>query len=106
MAKLIVTFDIAWDDDKTYGALYEKLTDAIMEGLPAGNYWADTTSFFLISTAELPSDMAKRVWTAAGLRKSKDKLVVVDMAKQMGAACGHIVDQGLFKLVPFMKKLV
>ncbi|MDP3411225.1 hypothetical protein [Bosea sp. (in: a-proteobacteria)] len=105
MNKLIVTFEIEWTDETTYNSIYEKLNAAIKSGLGAPDWWSETTSFYIVQTKENSSGFAARVWNAAGMRKSRDRLVVLNMNGEGGAAVGLIKDQTIFSLLPVVKNL-
>jgi len=102
---LSVSFEIAWDDDESYRKLYGGLTEAITTNLIPSAYWCETTSFYIVETDEGPGALAARLWNTAGLRKTKDKLLVLDVKDGSGAAVGEFADQALFDLLPRVERL-
>ncbi len=105
MNKLTISFEIEWTDETTYNSIYKKLNEAIQAGLKAPDWWSENTSFYVVQTKENSSSFAVRVWNAAGMRKSKDRLLVINTNGEGGAAIGNFKDQTLFSLLPFVKKL-
>jgi hypothetical protein len=102
---LIVTFEIDWEDDKSYNAIYTALGQAVTHNLNPTDCWCETTSFFIISTSETSKVFAERVWKTAKMREDKDRLVVLNIVAKTGYALGKIEDNDLFTLLPFVKKL-
>jgi len=105
MATLLVSFDIEFDNSDTYNRIYDALNDEIRADLTSDQWWAQTTSFYVVQSEESASVFAARVWNAAKMRKTKDRLLVLDANVKAGAAIGNITDQTLFSLLPFVKKL-
>ena len=106
MATLLISFDVAWEtDDAAYNLIYAALQEAIKEGREMDEWWAQTTSFYVVETPETASAFAVRVWNAAKMRKSKDRLVVLDANVKAGATIGNITDGAIYALLPFVKKL-
>lgn len=99
----VVSFEVDWSDEDAYQRIYNNLQTAIKDGLKAADWWSQTTSFFIVRTGEPSADMAARVWRAAGLRKDKDVLVVMNVTSKAGKAYGAISDQTIFSLVPALK---
>jgi len=77
--KLLVTFDIKWEDAPTYDRIYNALQEAIKRGLSEQQWWAETTSFYVVETNENSVQLITRVTAAAGMRPAKDKIVAINM---------------------------
>lgn len=103
--KLIVSYTVAWDDESSYTRIQKALHEAIVAGVPRSSTWLETTSFYVIETSENSHEFTKRVTAAAKMRPAKDKLLVINMNQQGGAAWGAITDPDIYSLLPFVKKL-
>lgn len=103
--KLLVSFEIHWDDSDTYNRLYKATQEAIKEGLSGSQWWAETTAFYVVDSQENSQQFASRVANSARLRKEKDRLLVINMNAEGGAAWGKFEDHTIFSLLPFVKKL-
>lgn len=103
---LLISFEIEWgDDEAAYNSIWEALNKAVVQNRLPSQWWRETTSFYIVQTSENSAQFAKRVWDAAKMRKSKDRLVVINMNGQGGAAVGNVQDNTIFSLLPVVKKL-
>lgn len=105
MARLIVSFDIEYDDARSYTARYNAFTAAVTRGLPEKLYWAETTSFYVVQSTESALTFARRVATQGLLRPTKDKLLVCDAYYQNGAIFGPVNVPRLRLLIPYIQKI-
>jgi len=100
----VVSFDIKWENDAdAYNKIHAPLQAAIKEDLTGSQWWAETTSFYIVRTTEGSKAMYARLWSAAKMRLGKDKLLVMNFTSKAGKAGGAIADQTLFSLVPSLK---
>lgn len=102
---LTISFDVLWDDDKTYNRLYKALQEAIQSGLNPSDWWSDTTSFYVVQTSENSHQFCNRIVTDAGLREDKDLVLVLNTNGKGGAVWGAVKDATLHTLLTFVKKL-
>jgi hypothetical protein len=104
--KLLVSLEIAWDNSETYDRIYQATNAAIREGLTNEQWWAETTSFYVVEVNENSAQFTERVVTAGRLRSSKDMLVVINMNGEGGRAWGALQDSSTLKrLLPFVQKV-
>lgn len=101
---LLVSFSIGWgasnQEEAEYDAIYKALQEAIKAGLEGSDWWSENTSVYVIRTAETPSGFLGRVWRAAKMRSTHDRLLVMDTDGTGGVAFGAFQDKTLFSLVP------
>lgn len=106
MAKLLVSFDIKFEDEHSYNEIYDNLIAAIKKSIGGSRkYWSDTTSFYVIDASESAAQFTQRIAAEGGLRRTKDKLLVLDADVKAGAFWGQTDDQDLFVILPFIQKL-
>lgn len=100
MATFLVSFDLKYNDS------YSKRYDSFMEQVKAGGkWWADTTSFVAVETDEDIDTFCDRIYYSSDFNGTTDLYLVLDANAISGRVRGKIVDQDLFKVLPFVKKL-
>jgi hypothetical protein len=105
MATLTVSFDIHYDTEANYDRIYTALQNAIKKGRRDNQWWSETTSFYIVDAAENAGPFLQRVVRESGMRKTADKIVVLDANAKAGAAWGNITDPTIYALLPFIQKL-
>jgi glutamate synthase domain-containing protein 3 len=101
---LLVSFEIGWgasfQERTDYNRVHSACEEAIKRDLDAADYWAENTTLYIVRTSEASSELLNRVWQAAGMRRDKDRLVVLDVNGITGQAFGAVLDGALFSLMP------
>lgn len=105
MPRLIVSYEIAWEDAQTYDRIRQDLEEAVKQGLRPQQFWAETTSFYIIATPEPAIRFIQRVVIQAGLREDRDKLVVLSKGAAPGFAWGAIENPQSLLILGAAKKL-
>jgi len=100
MAIYHVNFDISYDE--TYSSRYDDFTKAVQKN--ATMAWNDPTSCIIIQTTETLDAFAARL-KASKFNASKDLFIVINTEVKAARICGQVVDQSIFKLLPFIKKV-
>lgn len=100
MSLFSITFRIEYDTEKRYNDVYNALVAAIT-GQTESRYWADPTSFFLITSSLSSSDLADAiVANTKGFDPKKDLVFVINLSVTKGhSAKGHIVDKDFTALM-------
>lgn len=90
--------------ERTYD---ERLSDLTSEIKAAsgndGNWWFETTSFFVFTSAETIDTIVTRVKRAINL--DVDLVVIGKPEFKAGRVVGKLVDHDILSLIPFMKKV-
>jgi hypothetical protein len=106
MATLTVSFDIHYDTEANYDRIYKALQEAIKKGRTNAQWWAETTSFYIVDVGiEGASSFLTRIVRESGARRAMDKIVVLDVSSKAAARWGNIQDPAIDVLVPFIQKL-
>jgi hypothetical protein len=101
MSVFLVTFRI--HSDATYSARYQSFQEALLAGCLG--YWREPTSFVAVSSAETIDAFCSRIYVNSSFDASKDMYLVLDANVKTGRVRGNLIDQDLFKLMPFVIKL-
>ena len=101
MAVFAISFRIHYDS--TYDDRYASVVDAIKYEAQ-GDYWDETTSFFLISSDKASKDLAFSIYALSKLAVSKDLLVVLNQNYKGASYAGTLHDRSLVKLLPHITK--
>lgn len=96
MARFAVTFRI--HDDSGYSDRYNSFTTEVRKGV--AHWWAGTTSFYAIETAETLDAYCRRIWLNSTFDGSKDVYVVVNVETGAGRSRGPVSDRDLFRAFP------
>ena len=106
MATLTVSFDIHYDNEANYDRIYKALQEAIKKGRSNAQWWAETTSFYIVDVDnESASTFLSRIVRESGARRAMDKIVVLDVNSKSAARWGNIQDTTIDSLVLFIQKL-
>lgn len=108
MAVLLVSFAIEWDNQASFDRLWHAIHRAVTTTVGSKRrverlHWAETTSFYIVETNETPGVFLGRVWRAAGMRQTKDRLLVLDVDVGDGAFKGKNDNLYLYGLLPFVE---
>ena len=98
MSAYAITF--RFHEDSTYQERYESF---VAEAKSKGKWWADPTSFFAIETSESIDEITKRLDSKTKIQASKDMFMVLDADVKSGRIWGKILDQDIFKIIPYVK---
>lgn len=103
---LLVSFEIGWgqsiQEREDYNRIYSACEKAIQSGIGPADYWNENTTFVVVRSKEDAAEFLARVWHAAGMRRDKDRLIVLDNAKDTGQVRGAVRDNALFEILPFL----
>lgn len=106
---LLVSFEINWEHTEKgraqYNAIYSAMHAAVQDRQFVHEWWGENTSFYVVRSREDATAFLARVWKAAKMRATKDRLVVLDADRKAGVAFGRVQDPSLFALLPFVKEL-
>ncbi|MBM6578892.1 hypothetical protein ILT44_01760 [Microvirga sp. BT689] len=100
MAVYTVSFELKYDDE--YRKRYDSFMEQIKKTTP---WWAENTSYVVVETTEDIDAFCSRIYTKSLFNATKDRYLVLDADVKSGRVRGPVVDNDLFKLLPFVKKL-
>ncbi|WP_409188588.1 hypothetical protein [Bradyrhizobium sp. RDM4] len=100
MATLSVSFDLEYDS--TYQARYTSFMEQVKK---SGLWWADTTSFVVVSTTESIDEFCSRIYVNSDFNATKDLFLVMDTEVKSARIRGKISDRDAFKLIPYLIEL-
>jgi hypothetical protein len=102
MSVYVVSFRIA-DEQSVYGSYSERwqsVNDAIKGKAVGSNYWARTTSFFVLeSNEQSSSDLATAINNGSKLDTGKDTLLVVNLSQKGYRLLGVNTDPDLERIL-------
>jgi len=101
MSIFLVTFRI--HSDATYAARYQSFQEALLKGCTG--YWRDPTSFVAVQSNETIDAFCSRIYVHSTFDATKDMYLVLDANVKTGRTRGNVVDQDIYKLLPFVIKL-
>jgi hypothetical protein len=100
MAVFAVSFDLHYDAN--YQDRYASFMEQVKKG---GVWWADTTSFVVVRTAETIDTFCSRIYTQSSFNSTKDLYLVMDTEVKSARIRGKISDRDIFKLIPYLTEL-
>lgn len=100
MPTFAMTFRI--DYDSSYDERYDSFVKEIRKRSPN---WEDTTSFFVLSTNESIDTFADAIYYGSKFNAAKDLYLIMDTDKKSAVIRGKVLDQSIFGLIPYLRKL-
>jgi hypothetical protein len=100
MPTLLVSFDIERQDIDAHDQIHDAFLRSVRRGRTPQQIWTENASFCVISTPEPLRAFAARVVQEGGLRRTRDRVMVLDAADTSGIVWGAVTDTDLFALLP------
>ncbi|MET4067046.1 16S rRNA C1402 (ribose-2'-O) methylase RsmI [Bradyrhizobium sp. S3.2.6] len=85
---------------RTYEKRYEALNDAVRTNCT--QWWKDPTSFIAFESASTIKSLINAL--AGAVAESHDMFLIREMDTKSAGIYGKIVDQDIFKLMPYLQK--